>query len=81
MYKEYHRQYNHNNRITVSEWNVASNTAERDVIFLMPFRGPNILKRAIGELQTTSIVASCACLCFPVVLCSCNDRIVFACRH
>lgn len=49
MYAQYHEEYNHNKRITISEWNITENVAERDVVFLMPLRAPGILKRTIGE--------------------------------
>ncbi|BDA44034.1 hypothetical protein COCOBI_05-2180 [Coccomyxa sp. Obi] len=48
MYVRYHEEYNNNKRITVSEWKVAQNVAERDVLFLMPLQAPSILKKTIG---------------------------------
>lgn len=56
MYIRYHEEYNNNNRITVSEWKVAQNVAERDVIFLMPLQAPSILKKTIGDLLHTTCV-------------------------
>ncbi len=56
MYVRYHEEYNHNKRITISEWRIAQNVAERDVIFLMPLQAPSILKRTIGDLTHHSHV-------------------------
>ncbi len=56
MYVRYHEEYNHNKRITISDWKVAQNVAERDVIFLMPLQAPSILKRTIGDRLHTSLL-------------------------
>ncbi|CAL8470019.1 g9561 [Coccomyxa elongata] len=48
MYVRYHEEYNNNKRITISDWKVAQNVAEREVIFLMPLQAPSILKKTIG---------------------------------
>ncbi|KAK9916033.1 hypothetical protein WJX75_007607 [Coccomyxa subellipsoidea] len=57
MYAQYHEEYNHNKRITISEWNITENVAERDVVFLMPLRAPGILKRTIGGCRCAASAA------------------------
>lgn len=51
MYAQYHEEYNHNKRITISDWTFTGNVGERDVVFLMPLKAPTILKKTIGEFS------------------------------
>lgn len=52
MYRTYHKEYNHNEKIKVGDWDVDGGSFVRDVTFIQPLDAPVLVRKTIGKLRS-----------------------------